>query len=130
MLRRLFTVDDADRALVAVRPLVERIVANKRRMTELMDRVGPIHGLSSGETRADLEHTLQLLEELARELKSLIGEVEQLGAVVKDIDEGQVDFPAVLSGQPIYLSWQLGEERVTFYHRIEDGVAGRLPLPD
>ncbi|MBI3929319.1 MAG: DUF2203 domain-containing protein [Armatimonadetes bacterium] len=130
MLRKLFTVEEANRSLAMVRPLMEEIVGHKRRMTHLMDQVAPLPPNSSDQSRHELEQILHALESLAQELKSLMNEVEQLGAVVKDLDQGLVDFPAVLRGQPVYLCWRLGEERVEFYHRIEDGFAGRLPVPD
>ena len=42
---------------------------------------------------------------------------------------GLIDFPAELDGEIVYLCWQFGEPEVAFWHRIEDGFAGRRPLP-
>ena len=50
------------------------------------------------------------------------------GAIVKDLDEGLVDFPAVRDGEEILLCWRLGEEEVAYWHGLEEGFAGRQPL--
>jgi hypothetical protein len=39
-----------------------------------------------------------------------------------------VDFPAVLKNEEVYLCWQLGEDRIRFYHRHDEGFAGRKPI--
>jgi hypothetical protein len=43
---------------------------------------------------------------------------------------GLVDFPSLLRGEEIYLCWKLGEERIAYWHGIEEGFAGRKPLDD
>jgi hypothetical protein len=34
----------------------------------------------------------------------------------------------MIGAEVVYLCWQLGEPRVNFWHRIEDGFAGRKAL--
>jgi hypothetical protein len=48
--------------------------------------------------------------------------------IVKDLDAGLVDFPSVRDGEDVLLCWQLGEDVVAFWHRYEDGYAGRRPI--
>jgi hypothetical protein len=56
--------------------------------------------------------------------------LERLDIVVRDLDRGLVDFPAVLDGREVYLCWLLDEPAVTHWHAIESGFAGRKPLAD
>jgi len=63
-------------------------------------------------------------------LSGVVQEIERSGAQLKDIALGLVDFPAEIDGEPALLCWQFGESRVAFWHREEDGFAGRQPLPD
>jgi hypothetical protein len=58
----------------------------------------------------------------------LLAEVTDLGVVVRDPETGLCDFPAVREGEPVYLCWRLGEERVGFWHPRDTGIAGRQPL--
>jgi hypothetical protein len=50
---------------------------------------------------------------------------------VKDIDRGLVDFPALHpeSGETVLLCFELGEPAVDHWHDLEEGFAGRKPLP-
>jgi hypothetical protein len=48
--------------------------------------------------------------------------------VVKDLNVGLLDFPARIDGDEVYLCWKLGEDRIRFYHRQDEGFAGRKPI--
>jgi hypothetical protein len=65
---------------------------------------------------------------LTAQLKQAIDRIQATGCVVKDLDEGLVDFPSLLDGQEVYLCWKLGEERIAYWHGLEEGFAGRKPL--
>ena len=62
------------------------------------------------------------------EVRRLLETIEQSGIVLRDIDRGLVDFPAVLDGREVYLCWELGEDEVAFWHDLETGFGGREPL--
>jgi hypothetical protein len=62
------------------------------------------------------------------EVRRLLETIEQAGIVLRDIDRGLVDFPAMLDGREIYLCWELGEDEVAFWHELETGYGGREPL--
>ena len=57
-----------------------------------------------------------------------MGELHELGILVKDLDSGLVDFPCRREDEDVLLCWRLGEEEVAFWHRLEDGYAGRRPV--
>jgi hypothetical protein len=67
-------------------------------------------------------------EEKMTQLQEAIERIQETGCVVKDLDEGLIDFPAMRGGEEVYLCWKLGEERIEFWHGIEEGFAGRKPL--
>jgi len=58
-----------------------------------------------------------------------VDRLEQLGVLVKDLDSGLVDFPALRHGEEVLLCWQVGEDDVAYWHGVEEGFAGRKPLP-
>jgi hypothetical protein len=62
------------------------------------------------------------------EVRRLLETIEQSGIVLRDIDRGLVDFPAVLDGLEVYLCWELGEDEVAYWHDLETGYGGREPL--
>ena len=55
-------------------------------------------------------------------------QLERLDVVVRDLERGLVDFPAVMGGREVYLCWLIDEPSVTHWHAIESGFAGRRPL--
>jgi hypothetical protein len=57
-------------------------------------------------------------------------QLERLDIVVRDLERGLVDFPAVIDGREVYLCWLLDEPQVTHWHGVESGFAGRRPLVD
>jgi Uncharacterized conserved protein (DUF2203) len=54
--------------------------------------------------------------------------LERLDIVVRDLERGLVDFPALIDGREVYLCWLLDEPAVGHWHGVEAGFAGRRPL--
>ena len=62
------------------------------------------------------------------EVRRILETVERAGIVLRDIDRGLVDFPALMDGREVYLCWELGEDEVGYWHDLEGGYGGREPL--
>ena len=62
------------------------------------------------------------------EVRRILETVERAGIVLRDIDRGLVDFPALMDGREVYLCWELGEDEVGHWHDLEGGYGGREPL--
>lgn len=58
-----------------------------------------------------------------------LGRFEELGIQVKSIEPGLLDFPALLGNKEVLLCWKEGEEKITHYHDLSGGFAGRQPIP-
>ena len=54
--------------------------------------------------------------------------LEDAGVVVRDLERGLIDFPALRDGEEVYLCWLRDEPAVTHWHSPEAGFAGRRPL--
>jgi hypothetical protein len=66
--------------------------------------------------------------ELKLEIHRIIHRIESLGAIVKDIDLGLIDFPATRAGEPIFLCWKAGEPAVLHWHGADEGFTARKRL--
>ena len=64
------------------------------------------------------------------ELRESMLEFREREIMLRDLDRGLVDFPALRDGREIYLCWQEGESEIGFWHEPEAGFAGRRPLAD
>ena len=62
------------------------------------------------------------------EVRRLLGALQEADIVVRDIDRGLIDFPAILGGEEVYLCWELGEDAIAYWHDLETGYRGRQPL--
>jgi hypothetical protein len=129
---RRFTPREANEALVQVRPLVERMVAAKRGLDDAQEQRDEasrsIAGNGGGIPPQELAALNDEVEQRAAELAGIISEIQELGVLVKDLDSGLVDFPSLRAGAEVLLCWRLGEDEIAFWHRPEDGFAGREPL--
>jgi hypothetical protein len=131
-LTRYFTPDEANAALDRVRPVAEKMVAHRRAMVaaqakeeELGARVaGNGGGIDPGEPGRAAE----TVESEAAEIARCVDRIHGLGAQVKDIDTGLLDFPSLRDGEVVLLCWHVGEEDIRYWHGLEDGFAGRQPL--
>jgi hypothetical protein len=130
---RHFTPEEANAALAGVRPLVERMVAHRQAHASALDRQeqleSRIRGNGGDIPPATLAEAAAEVEREARELARIVDEIGEHGAQVKDLDEGLIDFPALRQGETVLLCWKLGEDAIRYWHRVEDGFAGRRPLP-
>ncbi len=129
---KLFTVSEANDLLPTLAPLVERIVEARRdlRTSErLLDAFRTRATMEGGVLPdRDLSDAKSDADRLQAEIQGLMGQVEGLGCIVKDLDQGLVDFLSVRQGAHVFLCWRAGEPAVRFWHGLEDGFAGRRPI--
>jgi hypothetical protein len=129
---RHFTPKEANDALQEIRPLVEELVAHRREQQRLQARrfelAAKIAGNGGGIDANVLADAEQAEQRERVELARCVNAIHGRGAIVKDIDEGLVDFPALRQGEEILLCWRLGEDEVAHWHGLEEGFAGRKQL--
>jgi hypothetical protein len=130
---RHFTPEEANEALAQVRPLVEQMVARREAHAAALERQEElerrIQGNGGGIPPATLADAQADVDREGHALARLVDEIGEHGAQVKDMDEGLIDFPALHQGETVLLCWRLGEDEIRYWHRIEDGFAGRRELP-
>ncbi len=118
-------------ALVAVLILLgygSRISSGKPDPQVLYEWSTAIGGNGGGYAASDLNAAQAELERLAQDAGGVVAELEALGVVVKDLDTGLLDFPALRDGEEVELCWQLGERSVAHWHELGVGYAGRKPI--
>ena len=54
-------------------------------------------------------------------MRRLLLAVQGSGIVVRDVDRGLIDFPAIRDGEEVYLCWELGENAVSWWHELDAG---------
>src|SRR3954469_17184197 len=64
----------------------------------------------------------------AAALKDAFELMEDMGVLVKDLDIGLIDFLTRYHGREVCLCWKLGEDRIAFWHGLEEGFRGRKAI--
>ena len=127
---KLFTLEEANAALPRLSILMERLQRAALSLHEELRSLAAESETDLGElSTEELLRQRPAARSLAEELESVVDEIQATGVVLKDIQLGLIDFPAEREGEVVYLCWQFGEPEVAFWHRMEDGFAGRQPLP-
>ena len=133
MAQRYFTPSEANELLEEVRPLAESLVQHRQGMRLAAERRARLTARIAGNGGdLDPQEPGELDEQFQRESHAVTQtaeRLERLGVLVKDLDSGLVDFPALHEGEEVLLCWQLGEDEVTYWHGVDEGFAGRKPLP-
>ncbi len=131
--QRLFTLTEAERTRAEVEPVLIQAIEIRRKLRPLSERLGEMANKIAfaggmqvsyeGAARLRMQH-----DHLAEAVRTAPEKIESTGCVVKDLDVGLLDFPSLIENEEVYLCWRLGEDRIRYYHGIEEGFAGRKPL--
>ena len=130
---RTYRLHEANRALPEVRRLVGQIVELSGQLDELTDQVRIAEyrmrrpGATPSETER-FEESTAALRAAEDDLVVAMRALSEMGVHLKDPRRGLVDFLSYRDGELVELCWQLGEDRVTHWHRIGEGFPGRKPL--
>jgi hypothetical protein len=130
--QRYFTAEEANEALLEVRPLTEELVGHRRALVELQERQSAVTARIAGNggnvEPHELEEVQAQLDEEVAGIARCVARIHEVGALVKDLDDGLVDFPATRDGRDVLLCWRLGEDEIGFWHGLDEGFSGRRPL--
>jgi hypothetical protein len=122
--RRHFTLEQANSLLPTVGAILRRLRTARHQLstggfdTDLALWAEATGGAWPGRDRAEAALTMTLGFEA----------LEELEVLVRDLDRGRVDFPALIDGREVYLCWQLDEPEISHWHGLESGFAGRRLL--
>ncbi|HTD77752.1 MAG TPA: DUF2203 domain-containing protein [Chloroflexota bacterium] len=115
---------ELDGLLAEAQALLTRLEEARRRLSEPARANGHvILNDSSAAARSNETPSIQT------QLEGILQQIQSQGVIVRDIQMGLIDFPAVRDGQLIFLCWRRGEAlRIDWWHPTNTGIAGRRPL--
>ena len=121
-----FTIKTANEILPSV---IEKFKNLKKEKNEVLKLEHKLQ--SSVSTTNQLVQYVSLKQELNRAIMQFydaITELEDTGVMIKDIDQGLLDFPSKRFDEEIWLCWKEGETEIKFWHEIDSGFNGRKPV--
>jgi hypothetical protein len=134
----VFTREEAEALLPSLRPLLEALRDAAR---EMRDAEAHVSVLVQEHTEARIDQpenparaaywaAVAKARGAEERAQGLMDEIRVLGAEVKDLDIGLIDFRCERGGQTVYLCWRLGEDGIRFWHDLNAGFAGRKPIEE
>lgn len=136
--RRYFSVDEANAMIDNLERVFGRIVQMKIQVRTAYARLDEAGFAPAGDefdpapanAGAGVVNDLTTLKTLIDALKSEVNALRDVGCMVKNIDEGIVDWHATKGNRDVLLCWKLGEKQIAFWHDPEAGFAGRRPISE
>lgn len=116
--KKYFTLDEANHALVYVRPIALEMSECYSRVLEIRRNIEQGDPWEKEPLEAELERTMEMLGDL-------VDEMNFVGVEIKDFEKALIDFPAVHQNREIFYCWHLGEVAVQTWHEVDAGFAGR-----
>jgi hypothetical protein len=122
----IYTPQDANKVLPEVKRRFHSILSQKKRVVSIQDELQNIIDTESG-----FESFIKKKQELNNAVTNLYKSIELLedmGIIIKSVDEGLIDFPSLRFNEEVWLCWKIGETEIKFWHGKEEGFNGRKPL--
>jgi hypothetical protein len=135
---RFFDIDEADAALAEVGPLCATLADQREELIRLRDRTlaaqRPATGVRPGAPapldEAEARRIKLRMQGVIDQMAAAVARIDALGITLRDIERGLIDFPALVSGRQVWLCWQLGEDRIGYWHELDEGFGGRRPIAE
>ena len=131
---RYFTVDEVNQLIPQLEALLPQLREARRQLIEQERALGRVvsERVETNGFHMDRETQAGQLKGVAddtmNDFRRLVQEVTDLGAEVKDPEQGLVDFRGLREGREVLLCWRLGEPECAWWHDLDTGFGGRQPL--
>lgn len=146
--KRFFTLDEVNGELGRLRELFSAVMQLRGQLKSIYQRLDAAghppreedlqddpEEAEDGDDRQDepgpeVQRDRAWFRGLVEALREQIEAIQETGCVIKDIEVGLVDWPALHQGREVLLCWKYGEPEVAFWHELNTGFAGRRPVSE
>lgn len=132
MERRQFTLEEANALVPLLEETFQRLAPGRQEHSALRERLDELmrrrSANGSSSSNADLARARESVDRLARQVEEGVQELLDRGIIVRDVEQGLVDFPSQREGREVFLCWIRGESQIEFWHETDRGFAHRQPL--
>ena len=132
MTNRYFTLEEAQvmvpwlqETFDAIEPLKKQLAGAKEKVRSLMTRMQSNGGAKAEE---EIEGATRALHEAQDGMDERAYAIVERGIVLRNVEQGIVDFTSMRDGREVYLCWLAGEPAITHWHDVDAGFPGRQRL--
>jgi hypothetical protein len=119
-----YTRDEARALLPQIRQWLEQLDQLRRQLQSWDQRLSALME-AGNDTGGDL---VNRWVRAIVETRELLEEFHEREILIKDVERGLVDFPAIIGGKEVFLCWEKDEEDIEYWHDLDTGYAGREKL--
>ncbi len=137
MEQRIFTLEEVERCLPRIKEVFDKIFevnikikAASADINNLLEIWGKDVTEAHHRDHKFYIEKLKKRDELVSRVKERVGEIHEIGAFVKGVEEGLVDFLFDKGGEIVCLCWKYGDKRIGYWHGAGDGYVGRRPISE
>lgn len=134
---KLFNVEEANQLLPQLRLILRQVKEHRERIAKFesakaLEQLSWLRedGTVSSQAQQEVQRIDKAIGEAVHTLEEELEALAKLGAQLKDLDEGLVDFFTARGTKLVYLCWKEGEDRIRYWHDLESGFAGRRPVEE
>ena len=132
---KTFTLDEAQALLPILGSLLNRAMKGRKaaeavqaQLSDLSRRIYLLGGMRIDPNMIAVQRAE--LEEHLKQVRETIAEIDAIGVQVKDLENGQLDFPCRMEEEVVLLCWRLGEPSIDHWHTMNGGYKGRQPIDE
>jgi hypothetical protein len=128
-----YTIDEANGLVPELDRILDALRDQRVELIALRDRVVAAAPDDEPPTLAVAEQIRLLrlgMQGLIDQMQAGVARLVELDITLRDISTGLIDFPALVSGTPIWLCWRLGDGDVGHWHPHDEGFDSRRPLSE
>ena len=130
MPKKYFTIESAQKQIIKIKKSLLKLQNLKKTIDAILSvRADPneigFEDFLEMNTKLNKEYH-KLSYEFYKELEAL----EKIGCILKDLEQGLIDFYCKFEGRAVFLCWKLGEDKIKAWHEIDEGFAGRQQVVD
>ncbi len=135
---RVFTQREADAMLPRLEECLIRIQEKKQVYARRHDILFMHELIAEAERNqsqkidaaSDIEEEARNLEDAITKLHEEIHKIQALGCIVRNLDDGIVEFRGAKDGQEIFYVWKLGDKKIQYYRTAQSTMNDRILLTE
>jgi hypothetical protein len=141
--KQYFTVPQANATLRDLNRIFEQILQLRALLKQLFRRLddagyAPRHvdlddeatAIAPEGTPPAVARDLATFRGLLEALRECVEAIQRTGCIIKDLEMGLVDWPALHQGREVWLCWKYGETEVSHWHELHTGYTARRPISE
>jgi hypothetical protein len=122
--QRHYTPEQARALLPKLRGWLDELVDLRDRLAEQEEAIAESRAPGTDLGGPEVNAWIKVLADF----RSILFEFHQREILIKDLERGLIDFPAIHNGREVFLCWEKTEDDIAFWHDLDAGFPGREPL--